>query len=99
MFFFVGAIEFDEMADSVDFMVEVFRIGEDEGVLRGVDDTQANEIVVPETVVGAHEEAFNFIGQEQLNLFVVGVRVALRCLEVFVFLAPFETLLRELVAR
>lgn len=97
MFLFVGTIELDEMTDSVDFVVEIFRVLKEECVLRGINDTKSDEIVVPETVVRAHEEPFDFIGQEQLDLFIMRVHVALRCLQIFVLLAPFEALLCEFV--
>lgn len=61
LFVFIQAVKADEMRGPVYFVVEVFRVLEDEPVLGGLCETQPDEIVVPDLVVWHHEESVDFV--------------------------------------
>ena len=54
-------------------MVEFFRITWDEGVFEVSYDTQTDEIVVPNDVIGDHEETEELFGEQELTFLIADV--------------------------
>ena len=54
-------------------MVEFFRITWDDGVFEVSYDTQTDEIVVPNDVIGDHEETEELFGEQELTFLIADV--------------------------
>mmetsp|Transcript_31891 Transcript_31891/g.87333 ORF Transcript_31891/g.87333 Transcript_31891/m.87333 type:complete len:766 (-) Transcript_31891:1916-4213(-) len=88
----------EEVGGAVALVVKVARVGELEVVRHGRRVAHAHKIVVPDVVVGHHEEAKEVVGQQHLDLLVVRRQVAVRVgARVAVLPAPLVARGRELV--
>jgi len=97
-FSIISSSEFDEMGGSVDFIVEVLGVSQNQTVLGSRNESQTNKVIVPDVIIRNHEEAHKSVSQEHLDLLIVIVAESGWIgTGILVVLTPFVTLLGNLV--
>lgn len=73
LIFFLGFNEAKEMSGTMRFVVEFFWISRDNYIFNRAHYAQTYKIVIPNHIVGNHEESHESLRQKQLHFLEIGV--------------------------